>query len=349
MASIRKRRTKRGERRYDVRYRLGGHDAPVLHGGTFPTLRAAEIRRELIRGELAAERDPRLLLRPVAGAREGDPGRTVREWGDQYLASRRDVDENTRRNFRSCQRKINERFGDVPVGQVSLFAVDAWVGELAAVHKPGTTRQFLTKLALLLDYAGLDPNPARDRRVKLPKYVKPEPNPPPAEHVEAVLRVLPPRWRLLHVLVEQTALRASEGVELVWGDVDVRGSRLRLSASATKTDRARYVPMPPWLTDALEVTCPPEDRDADRRVFPGAKVNSFRVALTRACRTARVPSYTIRDLRHRRITRWQQELPPANVAALAGHANPTTTLSVYSHVLSPAELPAETLIGLLAE
>ena len=84
-------------------------------------------------------------------------------------------------------------------------------------------------------------------------------------------------------------------------------------------------------------------------MFPGAKTNSLRVAITRACRAAKIPHYTVRDLRHRRITRWHQELPPADAAALAGHANPTTTIDVYSHVMSPADVPEETLIALLEQ
>ena len=54
-------------------------------------------------------------------------------------------------------------------------------------HKPGTVQLYLLTFRLLLDYVGLDPNPARDPRVKLPKRVREEPQPPPAEHVEAIL------------------------------------------------------------------------------------------------------------------------------------------------------------------
>ena len=52
-------------------------------------LREARARPEFVRGELAAGRDPRVSLRPVVEARLTDTGteRTVREWGQAYLAS----------------------------------------------------------------------------------------------------------------------------------------------------------------------------------------------------------------------------------------------------------------------
>ena len=64
-ASITPRKTKRGGRPYAVRLRLGGRAYPVEHGGSFPTMREARIRRDLIAGELAAGRNPKDLLRTL--------------------------------------------------------------------------------------------------------------------------------------------------------------------------------------------------------------------------------------------------------------------------------------------
>ena len=62
-ASITTRKTHSGVRRYVVRFRRGGRYFPIEHGGSFPTMREARIRRDLIAGELAAGRNPRDLLR----------------------------------------------------------------------------------------------------------------------------------------------------------------------------------------------------------------------------------------------------------------------------------------------
>jgi len=84
--------------------------------------------------------------------------------------------------------------------------------------------------------------------------------------------------------------------------VDVAGLRLRLPKSATKSDRSRWVYLPDWLMEAIEATCPLEDRVPERRVFQGLQLSAARQAMTRACREAKVPHYSPHDLRHRRIT-----------------------------------------------
>jgi hypothetical protein len=87
--TIATRKTKDGAPRYDVRFRLGGRSYPLLHGGTFKTLKDAKARRGLIGGELAAGRNPADALREmVAGPA---PHMTVTAWADKYLASRIDV------------------------------------------------------------------------------------------------------------------------------------------------------------------------------------------------------------------------------------------------------------------
>ena len=78
-ASITARKTKRGERRYAVRFRLGGRAYPVEHGGSFSTMREARVRRDLIAGELAAAG----LERGDTGAREN---RNAEEKPDGDLA-----------------------------------------------------------------------------------------------------------------------------------------------------------------------------------------------------------------------------------------------------------------------
>ncbi|MBA3244476.1 MAG: hypothetical protein H0T61_04800 [Actinobacteria bacterium] len=56
--------------------------------------------------------------------------------------------------------------------------------------------------------------------------------------------------------------------------------------SATKRDRARWVYLPERLIDAIEQTCPLEDRVPEGRVFPGITEASAYQAMTRACKLA---------------------------------------------------------------
>jgi integrase len=70
-------------------------------------------------------------------------------------------------------------------------------------------------------------------------------------------------------VLEQTGMRVGELVGLEWGDVDDAELRLRISSGKTAAAR-RWVPVPEWLMDEIEATCPPDDCTPGRRVFPGS-------------------------------------------------------------------------------
>ena len=207
---------------------------------------------------------------------------------------------------------------------------------------------YLISLRLLLDFVGLDENAARDPRVKLPKRTREEPQPPSADQYLAILTALGPKWRLLFVTIEQGALRLGEAVALRWADVDAANLRLRLPRSATKRDRARWVYLPDWCMEAIEVTCPLEDRVPERRVFQGITEASAYQAMLRACRNAKVVHFHPHDLRHRRITIWHQSgVPARELAERAGHARASMSLDVYSHVMPPDGVAPERLQALI--
>ena len=345
-ANIITRVTKTGEKRFLVHYRLGGRAYPKQHGGSFHTLKEARARRDLIAGELAAGRNPAAVL---AGTTTPQVV-TVNEWGDRFVTARIDIDANTTKNYRAAIRKISATFGDRDPHTITASEIAEWVATLAETRKPGTLNQYLIAFRLLLDHAGIDPNPARDPRVKLPKRVREEPSPPSAEHVTKILGALAPKWRLLLVVIEQGALRLGEAVHLKWGDVDRDGLRLRLPRSATKRDQARWVYLPEWLIDAIEDTCPLEDRTPERRVFQGITEATAYQAMTRACRNAGVPHYHPHDLRHRRISVWHQSgVPARELAERAGHARPSMSLDVYSHVMPTDEIAPDTFLPLFTE
>jgi integrase len=335
------RRTKSGPR-HIVRYRLGGRGWPLVHAGSFKTVREAKARLALVGGEIAAGRNPADLLRSmteVSPRREG-----FSEWRDRFLQSRHDADDNTTRNYRSTLNGFCERFDDRDPHTLTVADVAEWVGELAAKHKPGTVRQKVIAVRLMLDFANADPNVARDPRIRLPKHVREEPDPPSAEHVLAILDALGKKWRLMFVTIEQGALRVGEAVSLKWGDVDAAGLRLRLPRSATKRDQARWVYLPEWLMEAIEATCPLEDRVPERRVFQGITEASFYQAMLRACKLAKVPHYSPHSLRHRRITVWHQSgVVARELAERAGHARASMSLDVYSHVMPLDELGIDDL------
>jgi hypothetical protein len=58
----------------------------------------------------------------------------------------------------------------------------------------------------VLDFAGLDLNPAPDGRVKLPRKERQVVSRPSAADVETILAHSPPRWRLVLRTLEQTGM-----------------------------------------------------------------------------------------------------------------------------------------------
>jgi hypothetical protein len=54
--------------RYLVRFRLGGRAYPIVHAGSFRTLKEAKARRDFVAGELAAGRNPADALQALSAA-----------------------------------------------------------------------------------------------------------------------------------------------------------------------------------------------------------------------------------------------------------------------------------------
>jgi hypothetical protein len=215
-ASITVRKTKAGTS-YAVRYRLGGRAYPIVHGGSFRTLREARIRRDLIAGELAAGRNPADALRVML---ETPARRTLAEWAEQYRRSRIDLADETTKSLGSHLRRILPVFGEREPEAISWADVQEWVATMAVELKPGSVSKYVTTLRQLLDFAGVDPNPARDKRVKLPALVVEEPQPPTAKQFLAMLDAVPCRWLLPLITIEQTAMAVGETAAIAWGDVD---------------------------------------------------------------------------------------------------------------------------------
>jgi integrase len=203
----------------------------------------------------------------------------------------------------------------------------------------------------MLDFAGVDPNPARDRRVRLPRSETIEIVPPTAREVLAMLDAIARRWRLLLITIEQTAMAIGETTQLEWGDVDVNGLQFRLRRTTVKGGiraRARWVQVPEWLMAHLVETCPLDDRTAARRVFPGLTPDGAWSAMDRACANAGVARFSPHDLRHRRISLWHgQGIPSKELAARAGHTKASMSLDVYSHVMPLDEVPVDSFEDLL--
>jgi hypothetical protein len=150
--------------RYAVRYRLGGRAYPIVHGGSFRTLREAKVRRDFIAGEIAAGRNPADALAALVAAPAAIL--TLDRWAERYLASRVDLAAPTLRAMHSHVDALGSLAERDPQA-ITAADVQEWLAGLKM--KPASVARYLKTLRGLFDFIGLDPNVARDARVRLPR------------------------------------------------------------------------------------------------------------------------------------------------------------------------------------
>jgi integrase len=336
--------TKDGGKRYRVFFQVGGHGTPNRYGGSFKTRAEALKRKAWVAGELAAMRVPDLTLL----ANRAPKAPTVREAGARWLASRIDVADATRVRLGVDLERVLRVIGERRIDELVPADVADLIAALVADYKPSTIKKSREVLAMVLDHAWIDPNPARDRQVRLPRRERQELNPPTAAHVEAVYGALPRQHRLPFLWLEWSGARVSSVDTVRVGDYDERLRRVRLRASASKTGQALWVELPRPLAEAVEETLPPrEDRDPEARLFPGTNEAALRRSINRACVATGTPTFSPHDLRHRRVSVFHaQGRTWAEISAFVGHASKAMTADTYTHVIAdPAEVDLEALLG----
>jgi integrase len=326
------RTTKAGRKRYYVRASIGGRAGRLLHLGVFRTRVEADECERWAALELAAGRIPNRRAKLRAATTNL---RTLREAARQWVATRVDLAEQTRDTYAAYIQRGREALWQLPVNRVTIDDVQTYITTMSAAgHSPASIRRYLSVIKQTLDYAGIEPNPARDRKLRLPREDRVVPDPPGVDHVAAIIEhASPKRYKLPIALLEATGLRVTELCSLAWGDVDEASSRLRIASGKTRSAR-RFVPVPPELMQLVSALCVVEDRHATRRVFAGIDRVGVQNAMARACRNAGIPRYSPHDLRHRYISRLvQRGVPITQVQALAGHSRASLTVDVYGHVL----------------
>lgn len=328
---IRTRPTLRGEKRFRVEYRLGGRESRILYGGSFKTKREAQMRRAVIAGDLASNRVPG--LRPSAPPAPT----TLRVVAERWKRSRVDVSPGTMQTYKVALGRLLPRLGDVALDSIEPETVAALVVELhGAGLRKQTIRKTVSVLAMILDRAHVQPNPARDKQtVRMPREERRHVEPPTAAHVEAAVRVLPTRYRLPALVLDATGMRVGELERLTWGDVDEPRGRWRVAAAVSKTGRPRWIELPTFLYERVSGLCARDDRHPDRRVFEDFTSERFRTALSRACTATGVPAFSPHDLRHRRVSLLHLAgMPWARIGELVGHDDLMTTARTYTHVIA---------------
>ena len=332
-----------GQKRRRVLYRLGGRRTKQYRAGSFATHREALQRKRWIDGELAAGRTPNLAL-----LAEASQAATLADAATRYRESRVDIADNTRSNMRVALDQVIGVLG--PDRRVDELTSQDVADAIAKLTESGYARETIRKginyLGATLDFGGIDPNPVRDKlRVRLPRGVRRELEPPTADAVETVFRRLTVQHRLALLWLDWSGARVSSVDLTLVGDYDQDQRRIRIRAEASKTRRALWVELPDALADAIERTLPhPKFRDPAARLFPDSGADALRTAIAKACTAARVPLFSPHDLRHRRISLLhRQGRSWAEVGAFVGQRSLKVTSDTYTHVIvdgREVDLPA---------
>lgn len=326
-----RRTTRAGEPRWLVRWQRGRY-ARQVHLGSFRTRREADARAEWARMKIAAGVAPTLdeLARDLDQAPA--PPTSVADAVDAWIASRVDVAESTRQTYRSLALRIVADLGGEDAATITAERIARWVREVGVA--PGSVPKYLGALAMVLDHAGRDPNPARARVVRAPRAERAAMRLPSRAEVALVRAQLAARFRVAFDLLEHTGARVSEACAVTWGDVDAE--RARVLVRGTKTSSAaRWVPLD--VFGGLVLDRPAGALDSQR--VAGCGPDAIAAAINRACVRADVqPPFSPHDLRHLWVTRrvWRGDPLPL-VSAEAGHASVAFTLSRYAAQNLPAD------------
>ena len=173
-------------------------------------------------------------------------------------------------------------------------------------------------LSQVLDFAGVDPNPARDDRVRLPHERQVRHPTPLADHVDTVAGLVAREYVLPIPSIDAAGPRVSEIVLAEIRDLDEHRHAIRLRDETTKQHEAR-LELPDALWSALQATLPArEDRELDAPIFPGLTDANLRMAITRACKAGGVPHFSPHGLRRRRGSLAYKRTGSLEVALLLG-------------------------------
>lgn len=305
---------------WHVRYRLGGRETRPVHWSAHKRKWEAEEARDYLARELAEGRIPiRASTSPAA-----TPLAVV---ALDWLDTRVDVSPRSRDRFKIAIDRLGP-LGPLSPGDVTVKDIQAWVSHNASL-KQSSLRAYLSAVRQILDFADVDPNPAYDRRVKLP----PQPGKDvrrilTRQELDSVIDRLALPYRPAVQLIRETGARVHEALD-VRAEHLASNNRVLINGSKTKAAQ-RWAWVSPQLHQFLA------DHDGPSVGFTRRAVGN---ALARAAVKAGLPAQYPHSLRHRfGSILVAKGVDPVTVATLLGHSRPSMSLDVYSHQVVPNDV-----------
>lgn len=294
-----------------------------------------------------------------------------------------DLSPTTLRRYKNhLSKRILPALGDLPVKKITAHILDRFYFSLSnkVGLKPATVRQVhavihrALRQAVLWGWIGI--NPAANATP--PRLVKPDLSPPDSEQVLEIIRKateLDPELGNFFHIAASTGARRGEVCAIRWSNLDAKRGTLTIERSIvdlpggpvekdTKTHSKRRLALDP---DTFKVF---EDQRAiatDRARQVGMKITANAYVFSREPDglTPWVPgratkqfqsvrdslgydNVRLHDLRHFAATRLMAAgIPVRTVSGRLGHANPATTLSIYTHFVEASDQDAAAVMGKL--
>lgn len=334
------RKTKGGAKKYLCYYRMGGRKFKDVYAGSFDTKAEYRIRRDLIAAELAAGREPAILLERLRNPPPPplpEPG-LLHRW-DEFIASRGDVTQSAKDLYRNSRDKWVPILGaDIDPKTITPRDIIDGIAALTEDLMPSSIRHYRSSLAQVLDFCDVEPNPARSKKVRLPRGGASTIEIPTTRAWFAIRDQSKKRSHGALRLIEADGLRVSEAANLECQNIDFIDGWVLIDDAKTVAGR-RWLPVPRDILDDIEDGLPePADRPATMLAF-GVNAQAIRYDLERACLSAGVGNYSPHELRHRRLSLWYRHgINPITVKGWAGHTRASMGLDTYGHVvLDPRE------------
>jgi integrase len=185
---------------------------------------------------------------------------SLRAYSQAWLAGR-ELSESTRLLYaNTLKNQILPGLGDVPVTVITPAAVREWHAKLRSETGPTQRAHAYSLLRTIMNTAVADDlrpaNPCRVRGAGQAKRAKTI-HAATLPELEALVKALPERYRLMALLAAWCALRFGELTELRRSDIDVRNAVIRVRHGVIRGESGRLVKDPKSEAGKRDVNIPP--------------------------------------------------------------------------------------------
>jgi integrase len=325
--------------KWKARYRDAAH---VEHAKTFASKRDAIAWR----GEQVASVRSGTWIDPHANRQ------TFGSFSSIWLANKesKGLKPSSVEGYRELLRKASPKWGNVPIGAITVRAMDEWTRKLdsdglspSRIHKLQlVVRQVLD---IAVSHRAIGRNPIVTKEIHRPKSRRPNPKAFTPKEAKALIAALPAQYRLLTEVLCLTGLRMSEVVAIKAGDIDygrreINISRSTVSVSGTyfdgtpKSGKSRKVPLTDPLVEKLRLHTEGKKK-ADWLFSTGDNVqvlaDTYREHFKVATELIGRPDMTPHGCRDTYAS-WaiSASVPITIISQSLGHANPSITLTFYA-------------------